>query len=154
MAPFAWIVLNFIVSSDLFSSGRTAWMLTFALGLLHLHVDRIELLNHLLRKCGHFTAYAILGGLFFRAWRISLPECWRRRRAGIVEMVRPLWALRWSALAIASAALAAAFDEWHQSFVPSRTSTPWDVGIDTLGAIFLQLILMLMWIDKEKVSRE
>jgi VanZ family protein len=137
------------------SSGHTAAMLTFVLNLLHLHVRNVELLNHLLRKCGHFTAYAILGGLFFRAWRASLPE-WRRswRTDGatgerMATYRERLWTLRWSALAVASAALAAAFDEWHQSFVPSRTSTPVDVGIDTLGAIFLQLVLMVMWIDKE-----
>lgn len=115
-------------------------------------MDNIDLLNHLLRKCGHFAAYAILGGLFFRAWRASLPELRQRRRGESMEILKPLWALRWSALAVASAALAAAFDEWHQSFTPTRTSTAWDVGLDTLGAIFLQLVLMTMWIGKSEVA--
>src|ERR1051326_5688621 len=113
-----WIVLNFIASSDLLSSGHTAVMLNFVLNLLHLHVQNIALLNHILRKVGHFTAYAILGGLFFRAWRASLPS-WRRswrtdpRTGNPVAVLRErLWTLRWSALAVASAALAAALDEF------------------------------------------
>ena len=150
------MVLNFIASSDLMSSGHTAAMLTFALNLLHIHLPlhTVLALNHILRKVGHFSAYAILGGLFFRAWRAAMPE-WRRSWGNDPATGNPvaifrekLWTLRWSALAVASAALAAAFDEWHQSFVPSRTSTPVDVAIDTVGAIFLQLILMVMWINK------
>jgi len=154
------MTLNFIASSDLMSSSHTAVMLAYALNLLHIRLPRATVaeLNHLLRKLGHFSAYAILGGLFFRAWRATLPA-WRRSWATDPATGNPvavyrekLWTLRWSALAVASAALAAGFDEWHQAFVPSRTSTPVDVLIDTLGAIFLQLIFMVMWINKE--SRE
>jgi VanZ family protein len=158
--PLVWIVLNFIASSDLLSGTHTAVMLTFVLNLLHVHVSNIEFLNHVLRKCGHFTAYAILGGLFFRAWRAALPSSRRSWRNHPVTgepsaaFKAPLWTLRWSALAVASAALAAAFDEWHQSLVPSRTSTPWDVLIDVVGAIFLQLVLMMLWINKEVPSGE
>lgn len=149
------MVLNFIASSDLLSSRHTAVMLAFVLHLLHVHVSKFDLLNHLLRKCGHFTAYAILGGLFFRAWRASMPE-WRRSWRTDPQTGNPaavfrekLWTLRWSALGVASAALAAAFDEWHQGFIASRTGNVGNVGIDTLGAIFLQLVLMVMWINKE-----
>src|SRR5512133_1360797 len=144
LPPFVWIVLNFIASSDLLSSGHTAVILTYVVNLLHLHVQNIALLNHLLRKLGHFTAYAILGGLFFRAWRASLPD-WRRawrtdpRSGNPVGVLRvKLWTMRWSALAVASAAAAAAIDEFHQSFVPSRGSSVKDMLLDTLGAVFLQ----------------
>src|ERR1051326_7643377 len=160
IAPFVWVVLNFIASSDLLSSGHTAVMLTYVLNLLHLHVQNIALLNHLLRKLGHFTAYAILGGLFFRAWRATLPDgrqAWRTdpRTGNPVGVLREkLWTMRWSALAVASAALAAAFDEWHQSFVPSRGSSVKDVLLDTAGATCLQLVLMVMWINKEVVNSE
>ena len=139
------------------SSGHTAVMLTWTLNLLHIHLPAatVEHLNHILRKLGHFSAYAILGGLFFRAWRKTLPE-WRRSwgtdpaTGNPVAIYREkLWTLRWSNLAVASAALAASVDEFHQSFVPSRTATPVDVAIDTVGALFLQLILMVMWINKE-----
>jgi VanZ family protein len=113
-----------------------------------------------LRKAGHFTAYAILGGLFFRAWRATLPagrQLWRTdpRTGNPVGVLRErLWTLRWSALAVASAALAAAFDEWHQAFVPTRGSSVRDVLLDTAGAIFLQLIFMVMWVNKEAATHE
>ena len=158
--PFVWIVLNFIASGDLLSGGHTAMMLRWVLGVLHLHVANVELLNHILRKIGHFAAYAILGGLFFRSWRASLPEfrrAWRDDPATgnpVPTFRAKLWTLRWAALAVSSAALAAIFDEWHQSFVPTRGSSLWDVLLDTGGAIFLQLILMMLWINKDVASRE
>ena len=37
------------------------------------------------------------------------------------------------------AALFSMLDEFHQSFVPSRTSSPWDSLLDTTGAAFAQL---------------
>jgi VanZ family protein len=35
-------------------------------------------------------------------------------------------------------------DEWHQSFVPTRVGTPWDVLIDAAGAA-LGLSLAGLW---------
>jgi VanZ family protein len=35
----------------------------------------------------------------------------------------------------------ASCDEWHQTFLPNRTGTPWDVLLDCTGAIALQLIV-------------
>ena len=153
-------MLNFIASTDLMSGDHTAVILTWVLNVLHVHVANIAFLNHVLRKCGHFSAYAILGGLFFRAWRAVLPSyrrCWRNDSVTgnpVAVLKRQLWTMRWAVLAVASAALAAAFDEWHQAFVPSRGSSVWDVLLDTLGAVFLQLILMMMWINKEVASSE
>jgi VanZ family protein len=40
--------------------------------------------------------------------------------------------------------LIASLDEYHQSFLPSRTASPVDVGIDLCGAIAAQLILLLV----------
>jgi VanZ family protein len=51
------------------------------------------------------------------------------------------WATRYSAnWAITLTAIAAAFDEWHQSFVPGRSSRFGDVVLDTLAAIVFILI--------------
>src|ERR1051326_241871 len=81
IAPFVWVVLNFIASSDLLSSGHTAVMLTYVLTLLHLHVQNIALLNHLLRKLGHFTAYAIKCPNFRSRWLSNAMFCtWRCSR--------------------------------------------------------------------------
>jgi VanZ family protein len=38
----------------------------------------------------------------------------------------------------------ASLDEYHQSFIPSRTSSPIDVGIDLCGAMAAQLLLLLV----------
>ncbi|HEX5582385.1 VanZ family protein [Gaiella sp.] len=63
-----------------------------------------------LRKLAHFTEYAILGALLARATRRS-----------------------WVALVLA--ALYAASDEVHQTFVEGRHGAVRDVAIDTVGAL-------------------
>jgi VanZ family protein len=81
------------------------------------------------RKCAHLTEYAVLALLL---WRVL------RRPA---EPNVPAW--RWShaGLALALAALYAATDEIHQTFVPSRQGSVWDVLLDTTGAAFGLLCL-------------
>jgi VanZ family protein len=70
-----------------------------------------------LRKLGHFAGYAALATAWFWALAPSL---------------RP--ALRVALPAAAAIALLYAIsDEYHQSFVPHRTATPIDVGIDAAG---------------------
>jgi VanZ family protein len=54
-----------------------------------------------------------------------------------------LWR-RASVLAVLSTLVVASLDEYHQSFLPSRTSSPIDVGIDVCGAIAFQLVLLLI----------
>jgi len=80
---------------------------------------RWDLVHHYLRKTGHFLGYGILGLLWLRAWRVTLP------RAVFLSQ---------AALAVAGTALVASGDEWHQSFLPNRTGTPWDVLLDCCGA--------------------
>jgi VanZ family protein len=40
--------------------------------------------------------------------------------------------------------LIAIADEFHQSFLPTRTSSPVDVCIDVSGAIVAQLLMLLL----------
>ena len=70
----------------------------------------------ILRKIAHFTEYALLCFLWWRALRTRMDG----RRAALV------------ALAIASAY--SLTDEFHQTFVEGRHGTPVDWGIDTAGA--------------------
>jgi VanZ family protein len=64
------------------------------------------------------------------------------------------WSLwrRASVLAVLCTLLVASLDEYHQSFLPSRTSSPVDVGIDVCGAIAFQLILLLIiqWVARRR----
>jgi VanZ family protein len=87
--------------------------------------ERWEVIHHYIRKTGHFVGYGLVGLTWLRAWRITRPE-WRFRIDAVFAMV--------ATLVIASA------DEFHQSFLPNRTSTPWDVLIDCCGALVLQLV--------------
>jgi VanZ family protein len=70
-------------------------------------------------KVAHFGAYAILGALLCRAFGGS--------------GLSPSAAL---ALAVITACLYGASDEWHQSLVPHRMADASDWLADTLGAAF------------------
>jgi VanZ family protein len=53
--------------------------------------------------------------------------------------------MRWATIAVIGTAVVASLDEWHQSYIPSRTGTPWDVLLDTSAGIVAQ-VLVLLWI--------
>lgn len=78
----------------------------------------LHLADLILRKAAHITEYFILTRLYLGAINRGGPAALANR---------PLF---WAAvLAVAFAAT----DEFHQTFVPSRTGTPIDVGIDAIG---------------------
>ena len=89
---------------------------------------RWEVVHHHIRKTGHFVGYGIMGLAWLRAWWMTLPHARFRVDA---------------ALALLGTALVASADEYHQSFLPNRTSSPWDVLLDCSGAIVLQLVVYL-----------
>ena len=91
--------------------------------------------HHLIRKTGHFVGYGIVSLAFFYSWRQTL------HRMAVKHWT--LWR-RASVLAVLCTLLIASLDEFHQSFLPSRTASPVDVGIDLCGAIAFQLILLLI----------
>jgi VanZ family protein len=86
--------------------------------------ERWEILHILIRKCGHFIGYGVIGLTWLRAWWMTLP----RSRF-----------LHDSLLALLGTALIASVDEWHQTFLPNRTGSAWDVLLDCCGAIMLEL---------------
>jgi len=87
-----------------------------------------ELIHHYIRKSGHFLGYGFIGLAWLRAWWFTLP----RSRF-----------LQDACLALLGTAVIASCDEWHQSFLPNRTSSVWDVLLDCTGAIVLQLMVYL-----------
>ena len=89
--------------------------------------------HHLIRKTGHFVGYGLVSLAFFYSWRQTL------RRMAVKHWT--LWR-RASVLAVLCTLLIAISDEYHQSFLPSRTSSPVDVCIDLCGAIAAQLFLL------------
>jgi VanZ family protein len=98
--------------------------------------DRWELVHHYIRKAGHFFGYGFIGLAWLRAWWFTLPHS---------------RFLHDAFLALLGTALIASCDEWHQSYLPNRTGTPFDVLLDCTGAITLQLIVyVFMRIVKPK----
>ena len=77
----------------------------------------IEFLHGVIRKLGHVTEFGLLALLWYRAFAWGSPS-WSRSAA-----IR----------ALAATILCAGLDEAHQIFVPTRTGSLADVGIDALG---------------------
>jgi VanZ family protein len=84
-----------------------------------------------IRKCGHLTEYAVLA-IFL----------WRALRQPVKNETRP-WNWPDARLTLLLVMLYAATDEFHQSFVPGRTSLASDVLIDTVGGA---AGLLALWI--------
>jgi VanZ family protein len=94
----------------------------------HVSNTQWELIHHYLRKSGHFFGYGFIGLAWLRAWWMTLPHS---------------RFLPDALLALTGTALIASLDEFHQSFLPNRTASPWDVLIDCSGAITLQLMVYI-----------
>lgn len=84
------------------------------------------LTDFLIKKTIHAIEYAFLWTLSYRALKNTTEL---KTRVLII-------------VAIAITVLYAALDEWHQTFVPSRTGRLRDVGIDTLGALIASVVVV------------
>lgn len=121
MPVLAWMLVIFGMSTDIGSAAHTSrYLIPFLFWLdPHISWQTIDLVELLMRKGAHLTEYAILALLLLRGFRglTNLTFAWR---AGVT---------------LAIAVCYAASDEFHQTFVASRTASPHDVMIDTCGAI-------------------
>ena len=119
-----WAALISFASTDAFSEAHTSLIILPILHWLmpHASAAALEHAHVFIRKSAHFTEYFIFSVLLLRAIRGD-------RRA---------WQLGWALAALALAAGYSALDEFHQSFVPSRTASPWDSLLDTAGAATAQ----------------
>jgi VanZ family protein len=123
MPAILWMALIFIGSTDILSAEHTSRFLVPFLRWLDPHISwaALNAIQIAIRKLGHLTEYAILAGLL-----------WRALRSGTgASMKKPIL---FGIVLIACAGFAAS-DEFHQSFVPSRTSSAQDVMIDICGAL-------------------
>ena len=108
MAVLVWMIVMFIFSTDAFSDARTtAPLFTPSIGFA-------------IRKLAHWGEYFVFAVLLVRALNSG--------SEGVIPKRRIL-------MAVIFAALYAALDEWHQSFVPSREASTHDVLIDATGAV-------------------
>lgn len=126
------------LSTDTFSEQHTSVIVVPVLHWLlpHANAATIEALHGLIRKSAHFTEYFIFSILL----------------AGALRGPEHGWKWRWAVWALVIAAGYAALDEFHQSFVPSRTASPWDALLDTAGATAAQIFLWFWYLPREKVT--
>jgi VanZ family protein len=118
-----------VSSTDLMSAEHTSrfigpFLRWFSPDITEATIASIQLF---VRKGAHLTEYAILASLLFRAFRQGRENF---RRAGVIALV--------------ISAISATLDEFHQSFVPSRTGSPYDVAIDIAGALAGLLLYRLL----------
>ena len=134
IAAILWLTLIVIESSGTFSSENTG---RFLYPLLHflfgVDLFHFPIWHFLLRKTGHVIGYGALSIFLFRAWRATIPVAGRDH-----------WSLVWARIAFFMTALVASLDEWHQSFLPSRTGSIRDVALDSAAAIVAQVLLYLV----------
>ena len=122
------IVIIAMESTESFGSDHTSHPLRWLFQALFGPVSNAswEIIHHFIRKSGHFFGYGALGLTWLRAWWMSLP--------GSLFLVDSL-------LALAGTALLASCDEWHQTYLPNRTGSPWDVLLDCCGTLVMLLIV-------------
>ena len=117
-----WLVFIAFASSVEFSAENTSRIIRPLLLWLFPNISeaRITFVHFLTRKTAHFTEFAVLGLLSARAFSVSSQYMLRRMWffAGLLLVV--VWAL---------------LDEFHQSFVPSRTASLYDSLIDIAGGL-------------------
>jgi VanZ family protein len=139
-----WLAVIRLESTDFGSSDHTLGLLyTIAVAIFgRLNPTLLATLNSIARKSGHFIGYAILSWLVF----LALKYTHRNRLRPLLErrwetFFRDIWQLDWAVIAVLLSLVTAAFDEIHQTGLPSRTGRWQDVMIDTTGAIIAQLLL-------------
>jgi VanZ family protein len=117
----------FWMSTETFSSEYTLSLLEIVIRSLvpEISTQGLDLIHTVIRKAGHVVEYFILGLLLFRSFRGGSISSWN-------------W--RWPFFAVIVVVLWAASDEFHQSFVSTRTASVVDVGMDTAGGIFAQFV--------------
>lgn len=119
---FIWMLVIFVLSTDYFSSARTApFVLQFALdafpALSGMDPRLIEVLT---RKLAHWTEYFVLAVLCMGT--LTGPSIERTSRRQIT------WA-------VILGLFCAVVDESYQLFVPSRTASARDVLINAIGFV-------------------
>jgi VanZ family protein len=123
-----WLAFISFASSDNFNAGNTSRIIGPLILWLFPNTspETLAVVHFISRKIAHFTEYAILGFLAARAFRTS---------------THPVIRARWFLICATLVVVYALLDEYHQSFVPSRTASIYDSMIDMAGGLTALLIV-------------
>jgi VanZ family protein len=131
LPPLVWMAAIFYFSTDTFSGGNTG-SLFYRLARVFipsLTLEQFAPIHFSIRKAAHFTEYAILALLLFRAFRARHTARWN---------------YRWALYAWVIVVLYAFADEWHQSFTRYRVGSMQDSLTDIAGGT--TALLLLWWL--------
>ncbi len=119
VAAVVWTLVIFYLSTGAFGSSFSGPLPAGALSLIHLTVSppSFEVLHLCVRKATHLTEYAIFAFLLCESSE-EPPFPWYQRRLLACFLIAVVYSLT---------------DEYHQSFVPGRTASLTDCGIDLIG---------------------
>lgn len=131
------MVLISIASSSEFSALNTSQVIRPLILWVfpNLSEERVAAIHFLTRKLAHFSEYAVLGMLSARAFAGSANDFVQRR---------------WFQVALLLIVAYALLDEFHQSFVPSRTASIYDSAIDVAGGL-TALLVFRVWRNRRLV---
>ena len=120
----------FVGSTDVLSAEQTSRFVEPFLRWLKPDIssETLAQIHFFARKLGHIFEYALLAIFLWRALRSGA-----NLRVKISILVIVVWFV---------CAIFAATDEFHQSFIPSRTASPNDVVIDIFGVVIGLTICM------------
>jgi VanZ family protein len=136
LPPLLWMSVIFIFSTDIFAGENTGSTLWAIASFVYPAVTREEfgLIHFYIRKAAHFTEYAVLALLLFRAFRSGAIERWR-------------WS--WTIGSLLVVVVYALLDEYHQTFTGRRTGAVYDSLIDISGGV---VCLFLIWLARRRRS--
>jgi VanZ family protein len=124
----AWAAVIFTLSTGWFSAEHTGGVLLPILAALFpsWSPETLATTHALIRKAAHFTEYLILGVLLIRGYEPARADASAGTRALVLG------------------AAFACSDEYHQTFVPSRTPAVHDVAVDVCG-LATGIALAIAW---------
>lgn len=131
LPPLLWMAAIFYFSTDTFSGDQTGSLFWRIISFVYPGVtqEQFEAIHFYLRKAAHFTEYALLGLLLFRAFRAGAITSWR-------------W--NWALGSLLVVVLYALTDEYHQTFTRHRVGSIYDSLTDIAGGAFALLALWLV----------
>lgn len=112
----SWCLAIFIATASPASTGdHTQQLIMKYTGLTY---DQASIVNLVFRKFVHLSSFGLLAIWFYKSFE------------------KKPFTLAWILTT-----LYAASDEFHQSLVPNRTASIWDVGLDSFGALLALLVI-------------